>query len=274
MNVASSSTGVAPLAAVFITVTYTGSPSNFTAAKQAEFIAQVAAALGVSADRIKITGVTATVDTSRRSLVRLTLNRVNKATTGGTLVTFSIEPSTVAGQPSPSVAAANFLTQFNDPASTLRQSPALAGIDASVTPTQTVITQCSNGSYVTPCPTPVTPPTNNKSSSSGGLSGAGLIILIIAIISIAIVVVLIIIKKWYMQPAKSTEFSGVELQYDETGRRNTMQPRSDSVVGNSAGGRTLANVHGPAVVPAPVFEAVQEDAAPAQERYRVTSMIN
>jgi hypothetical protein len=171
--------------------------------------------------------------------------------------------------------------QWSLPASALRQNLAsIYSVDANYYPTEVLAPRCADGSFSSSCPS------GDDDSGSGGLSnGAKIAIAVCAVVGGGALVALFVWKCCWSSDSsrRPKEFSGVELQYDESVRpshllsspaaHQTDSSAFDSPMigggagggsgrgarGGSYGGTAMASPAGHAPSGAPMFEEVQDD---------------
>jgi len=166
-----------------------------------------------------------------------------------TIVPIQIIPSAGSSQ---SVAALRdeFLRQWDLPRSDLREAlENNYNVDTAFTPTEVLASRCADGTYAASCAAP-------PEDDDGGLSdGAKIAIAVVVIVVGGALIAAIVYKCFCSKTAKRpVQFSGVELQYDESVRpvlSSPLHPSSDATGAPSPAGHAASG--------APQFEEVADD---------------
>lgn len=251
----SSSTGMAPVPAgdaIKVTVFFTSGIEYFTTQVLTELRAAIAASMGLSVDRVEITLVAAAPTTAA---IRALQAMLHQRKVGGTQLSFLVLPGAAGDVITPTVAVASFTAAFNNATSPLRTAPTFSTVNAAIAPSTTPVSPCADGTFTTPCPVaPGTPDSEGTDDKK-----TGVIIGVIVGVSLALVIILLIAKRTCLAPQRFKEFSGVELQYDESVRAG--QP-AGLTPNPASGGR----VQGQPLT----FEAVSEEPLPDRFPHRAS----
>ena len=217
-NVTASSTGVAPVPvadAIKVTVFFTAPIDYFTPAVLTDLRASIAASMGITdLNRIEITLVAAAPTSSVHALQTMLL-AMRQRKLAGTQLSFLVKPGASGDVVTPVAAVASFTAAFNNATSPLRTAAVFSTVDASIAPSTAPVSPCADGSFTTPCPSGGG---GTPSSSTDEGKKTGVIIGVIVGVSLALVIILLLSKRYCCAPQRFKEFSGVELQYDESVR--------------------------------------------------------